>query len=230
MFSVDGLLFDLDGTLVDSDSVVERCWRRWAAGVGVDPDRLLPLVHGRQSHEVMAEFLPERPRELNLADHERMLAWEVEDTEGVVPIPGAPELLAALDGARWGIVTSCTRPVARARLAAGGLPTPAVLVTAEQVTSGKPHPDGFLQGAAALGVDASRCLAFEDAPAGIAAAGAAGMRVIAVGQRGDVGPVAFRVPTLRDVRVTPAGRELVVEVTTARPPSRAGAPGLPPPS
>jgi mannitol-1-/sugar-/sorbitol-6-phosphatase len=207
----DGILFDLDGTLVDSDAAIGRCWRRWAAMAGVELDAFLPTVHGRQSHEVMAELLPGRSPALNQADHERMLRWEVEDTEGVVPIPGARELLAALDGVPWGIVTSCSAPLAAARLDSVGITPPDVLVTAEQVRRGKPDPEGFVRGAGALGLDPARCVAFEDASAGVAAARAAGMTVVGVGSRVDPGQVAFRVSTLLEVTVTLGERGVEVE-------------------
>lgn len=104
------LLFDLDGTLVDSDAVVERCWRRWAAGAGVDAETLLRHIHGRQARDVIGELFPDRDPDRNRREGERMLAWEIADADGVVPVPGARELVASLDGIPWGIVTSCPRP------------------------------------------------------------------------------------------------------------------------
>ncbi|MET8542625.1 HAD-IA family hydrolase [Kitasatospora sp. NPDC004799] len=177
------VLLDMDGTLVDSDAVVERCFGRWAERHGLDPAEVLAVAHGRQGHATMAHFLPDRPMELNLADNERMLAEERADTEGVVPVPGAAAFLASLAGLPHALVTSADQPLARVRMAAAGLPLPPVLVTAESVGASKPDPEGFLKGAAALGFAPADCLAFEDSGAGIAAARAAGTRVIGIGPR-----------------------------------------------
>lgn len=205
------LLFDLDGTLVDSDAVVDRMWARWAEEVGLDHEAFRHTVHGRRGHEVMAQLLPDRPAERNLADNRRMLAWEVGDTDGVVPIPGAAELLSRLDPARWAIVTSGTVELATARIRAAGIPMPGVLVTAEQVVEGKPAPEGFLRGAALLGVPAGRCAGFEDSAAGLEAVGAAGMTAIAVGSRAVEARVAARVLDLAGIDVA-AGEEGLILV------------------
>ncbi|MFI2612992.1 HAD-IA family hydrolase [Kitasatospora sp. NPDC018619] len=177
------VLLDMDGTLVNSDAVVERCWSRWAERHGLDPAEVLAVAHGRQGHATMAALLPERPVELNLADNARMLDEERADTEGVVPVPGAAAFLAALDGLPHALVTSADEPLARVRMAAAGLALPPVLVTAESVGASKPDPEGFLKGAAALGFAPADCLAFEDSGAGIAAARAAGTRVVGIGPR-----------------------------------------------
>ncbi|MEU3574010.1 HAD-IA family hydrolase [Kitasatospora sp. NPDC036755] len=177
------VLLDMDGTLVDSDAVIERCWNRWAERHGLDPAEVLSVAHGRQGHSTMAALLPERPVELNLADNERMLAEERADTEGVVPVPGAAAFLASLAGLPHALVTSADQPLARVRMAAADLPLPPVLVTAESVGASKPDPEGFLKGAAALGFAPADCLAFEDSGAGIAAAKAAGVRVVGIGPR-----------------------------------------------
>ncbi|KRV46588.1 HAD family hydrolase [Wenjunlia vitaminophila] len=192
------VLLDMDGTLVNSDAVVERCWRRWAVGVGLDPEVVLGVVHGRQGHESMALLLPERSMEENLADNAEMLVQETNDTEGVVPVPGAAALLAALNGLPHALVTSANVPLMRTRMSASGLPLPDVLVTAESVSASKPHPEGFLKGAAELGFSPQECVVFEDAPAGIAAAHAAGMRVVGVGPRAATGPLTPAV-TVRDL-------------------------------
>lgn len=208
----EALLFDLDGTLVNSDAVVERCWRRWAAAAGVDPGLLLTRVHGRQSREVISELFPDRSPERNRAEAEEMLAWEIADSDGVVQVPGARELLAALGGVRWGIVTSCPRPLAEARLRAAGLPIPAAMITAEQVAVGKPDPEGYLEGAAALGMVPQGCVAFEDAEAGARAALAAGMTVVGVGRRAVGLGCALEVMTLETVRVIATGEGVSVRV------------------
>ncbi|MFF7200626.1 HAD family hydrolase [Streptomyces sp. NPDC008141] len=177
------LLLDMDGTLVNSDAVVERCWRRWATEHGLDPDEALKVVHGRQGYATMAVLLPDRPMEQNHADNRVMLAQETADTDGVIPVPGAPAFLAALTGLPHALVTSADEPLAQARMTAADLPMPPVRVTAERVGASKPDPEGFLKGAAELGFVAADCVAFEDSEAGIEAARAAGMRVVGVGPR-----------------------------------------------
>ncbi|MFF3753753.1 HAD-IA family hydrolase [Streptomyces sp. NPDC002018] len=177
------LLLDMDGTLVNSDAAVERCWRRWAVAQGLDPDEVLKVVHGRQGYATMAVLLPDRPMEQNLADNRRMLAEETADTEGVVPIPGAPAFMAAIAALPHALVTSADTALAEARMTAAALPLPGTRVTAESVTASKPHPEGFLLGAARLGFAPEDCVALEDSEAGITAARAAGMRVVGVGPR-----------------------------------------------
>ncbi|MGC9382671.1 HAD family hydrolase [Streptomyces sp. MH13] len=177
------LLLDMDGTLVNSDAAVERVWRRWADRNGLDGDEVMKVVHGRQGYASMALLLPDRPMDQNHADNARMLAEETADTEGVVAIPGAPGFLASLRGLPHALVTSADVPLSTARMAAAGLVQPDVRVTAESVGASKPDPEGFLKGAAELGVAPDDCIAFEDSGAGIEAARAAGMRVVGVGPR-----------------------------------------------
>ncbi|MFG2677690.1 HAD family hydrolase [Streptomyces sp. NPDC048392] len=177
------LLLDMDGTLVNSDAAVERVWRRWADRHGLDGDEVMKVVHGRQGYASMALLLPDRPMERNHADNARMLAEETADTEGVVAIPGAPDFLASLRGLPHALVTSADVALSTARMAAAGLAQPHVRVTAESVGASKPDPEGFLKGAAELGVAPADCIAFEDSGAGITAARAAGMRVVGVGPR-----------------------------------------------
>ena len=175
------LLLDMDGTLVDSGPAVERVWRAWAAKQGLDGDRVLEVVHGRQGFASMAILLPDRPMEVNHAENAEMLAQETADTEGVVPIGGAHALLASLADLPHALVTSADDALARARMGAAGLPVPTVAVTAEHVTRSKPDPEGFLLGAKLLGVDPRECIVFEDSEAGTRAGLAAGMRVIGIG-------------------------------------------------
>ncbi|MCX4822793.1 HAD-IA family hydrolase [Streptomyces sp. NBC_01142] len=177
------LLLDMDGTLVNSDAVVERCWRHWAIEHGLDPDEALKVVHGRQGYATMAALLPDRPMEQNYADNRVMLAQETADTDGVVPIAGAPAFMAALSGLPHALVTSADEALAQARMTVAGLPIPQVRVTAECVGASKPDPEGFLKGAAELGFAPADCIAFEDSEAGIEAVRAAGMRVVGVGPR-----------------------------------------------
>ncbi|MEU4272255.1 HAD-IA family hydrolase [Streptomyces sp. NPDC026092] len=177
------LLLDMDGTLVNSDAVVERCWRRWAERHGLDADEALKVVHGRQGYATMAVLLPDRPMEQNYADNRVMLAEETADLDGVVPVPGAPAFMAAIDDLPHALVTSANEALAQARMGAAGLRMPGIRVTAEHVGASKPDPEGFLKGAAELGFDPAECVVFEDSEAGIQAGRAAGMRVVGVGPR-----------------------------------------------
>ncbi|WP_258038764.1 HAD-IA family hydrolase [Streptomyces sp. SM12] len=195
------LLLDMDGTLVNSDAVVERVWRRWAARQELEPEAVLAVVHGRQGYATMAELLPGRPVEVNLAENRQLLVEETADMDGVVEIPGAAEFLASLGGVTHALVTSADLPLATARLAAAGLPLPEVRITAESVSASKPDPEGFLKGAAELGVPPEECLALEDSAAGIAAARAAGMRVLGIGPRAVAERPDVAVADLTGVRV-----------------------------
>ncbi|MGW5005795.1 HAD family hydrolase [Streptomyces parvulus] len=198
------LLLDMDGTLVNSDAAVERVWRRWADRNGLDGDEVLKVVHGRQGYASMALLLPDRPMEQNHADNARMLAEETADTEGVVAIPGAPDFLAALRDLPHALVTSADVALSTARMAAAGLALPDVRVTAESVGASKPDPEGFLKGAAELGIAPANCVAFEDSGAGITAARAAGMRVVGVGPRAGFHGPDVVVEDLTAVRVEAA--------------------------
>ncbi|MFF9864105.1 HAD-IA family hydrolase [Streptomyces sp. NPDC013953] len=199
------LLLDMDGTLVNSDAVVERCWRRWAVRHGLDPAEVLQVVHGRQGYATMALLLPERPMEQNHADNRVLLAEETADLDGVVPIGGAPAFMAAIAALPHALVTSADAALARARMDAAGLRMPQVRVTAECVGASKPDPEGFLKGAAELGVDPAECVVFEDSEAGIRAGRAAGMRVVGVGPRAAAFAPDVHVPDLRHVRVAADG-------------------------
>ncbi|MFD9572525.1 HAD-IA family hydrolase [Streptomyces sp. NPDC059982] len=174
----EALLFDNDGTLVSSMESVHRCWARWAREEGIsDEDFARAELHGRPAAEIIAELLPAGRRREALA---RIQALEVEDVPGgVVLLPGTKELLNALPAGRWAVVTSATRPLAEARLREVGIDCPE-LVSADDVTRGKPDPEPFLLAARRLGVDPARCVVFEDAPAGLAAGRAAGMVTVAL--------------------------------------------------
>ncbi|MEU8778163.1 HAD-IA family hydrolase [Streptomyces sp. NPDC048606] len=201
VLTAKALLLDMDGTIVNSDAVVERCWREWAVSHGLDPQEALKVVHGRQGYATMAILLPERPMELNHAENAVMLARETADTEGVVPVGGAPAFMAAIADLPHALVTSADAALAAARMTAAALPMPDVRVTAESVGASKPDPEGFLKGAAELGFDPADCLVFEDSGAGITAGLAAGMRVIGIGPRAaEHGPTAH-VLDLTSVRV-----------------------------
>jgi len=169
------LLFDLDGVLIDSTPAVIRVWTHWAIAHGFDPDEVVRRAHGRPSIATIREYLPQADYE---AENRKVERGEIADLNGVVPLPGARELLDNIPSNRWTIVTSCTRPLAEVRLRAAGLPLPERLVTCDDVKNGKPDPEPYLKGATLLGVPAPDCVVVEDAPAGIRAGKAAGARVI----------------------------------------------------
>jgi sugar-phosphatase len=178
LIQVKAVLFDLDGTLVDTTVAVERTWRAWAARYGVDPDAVLRVCHGRRTLETILQFAPagiDPIAETALVEDEM-----TRDTDGVVPVPGAKALLESIPSDRWAIVTSATRSMAEARLRLVGLPIPTVLITADDVAVGKPNPEGYRRAAQELGNDARETLVLEDAPAGLKAGHAAGAYVIAV--------------------------------------------------
>lgn len=169
------ILFDMDGVLTDSTPAVARVWRQWASERGFDPDEVVRQAHGRPSLATVRDYLPHADHEVENREVERR---EIADVEGVIPLPGAIELLRALPGDRWAIVTSCTRPLAEVRARAAGLPEPACFITANDIIHGKPAPDPYLKGAEKLGFPASDCVVVEDAPVGIRSGKAAGCRVI----------------------------------------------------
>ena len=174
--SCSALLFDMDGVLIDSTPAVARVWHQWAIEHGLDPDEVVHRAHGRPSVATIRDLLPNSDIEAEDREVERR---EIEDLDGVVPLPGVIELLNSLPAERWTIVTSCTRPLALVRLRAAGLPTHTKLITSTDITNGKPHPEPYLKGASLLGYPAADCIVVEDAPAGIRAGKAAGARVIA---------------------------------------------------
>ena len=163
--------------LIDSTPAVERVWHGWALEHGFEPEAVIRQAHGRPSISTIRELLPNGDIAGENAEVERR---EIEDVEGVVPLPGVLELLRALPQDKWAIVTSCTRDLAEVRIKAAGVPRPAVIITSTDVTNGKPHPEPYLKGAEKLGLRGDECVVIEDAPAGIRAGKAAGAKVIAV--------------------------------------------------
>lgn len=208
----DAILFDIDGTLVDSTPAVERTWRTWADSRGMDAEAILAVCHGRRTQDTLADLLPPDEHAGAIAELEGL---ELDDLDEVVALPAAYDLLRSLPSDRWAAVTSGSGRLMRARLAAADLPVPDVLVAAEDVTAGKPDPQGYLTAAAALGADICRCLVVEDAPAGLAAGRAAGAHTLAVTTSHPAGElVADAIVTdLRSMRVALTDAGLSVTIT-----------------
>ena len=189
-----GVLFELDGVLIDSTPAVTRVWRQWALEHGFNPEEVVARVPGRSSLATVREYLPTADQ---AADNREIERREMQDADGIIALPGVRELLLELPAERWTIATSCTRPLAEVRQRAAGLPIPERLVTSADVTLGKPHPEPFLQAAAKLGFSASDCVVVEDVPAGMRAGKAAGASVIAI--RTTVEEVELRSAQLRGI-------------------------------
>jgi sugar-phosphatase len=194
------LLFDLDGVLINSTPAVARVWTRWALEHGFDPHEVVHRAHGRPSLSTIRDYLPNANHEL---ENRKLEQQEIQDLEGVIALPGTCDLLNSLPSDRWTIVTSCTRPLAEVRIRAAGLPVPEKLVTSSDVKNGKPAPEPYLKGAAAVGFPAPDCIVFEDVPAGIRSGKAAGSRV-----------VAFRT-TVKESELMNAGADWIVENCSA---------------
>lgn len=180
--AVDAVLFDMDGTLVDSDAAVDRGWLRWAAEYGVDRHAAeRGVVHGSPSDHTIRRLRPDLDGAAFAEAVRRQLTLQYEDLDDIVPVTGASELLATLDrlGIPWAVVTSADTRLARARLGAAGI-IPPLLVSVDDIRNGKPDPEGYLLAARRLGVDPTRCLVVEDAEPGVRAGHAAGARVAAL--------------------------------------------------
>ena len=171
-------LFDMDGTLLNSIAAAERIWTRWALRHGVDVATFLPTIHGVRAIDTIAR--QQLPGVDAKAQAEQITREEIEDVEGVVQVPGALAFLESLPPERWAIVTSAPMALALRRMEAAGIPRPAVMVTAEDVSDGKPNPACYRLAAERLHVAPQECLVFEDAEAGIRAGEAAGADVLVV--------------------------------------------------
>lgn len=171
-------LFDMDGTILDSSGVASRIWTEWAVRQGLDVEAFMPTIAGVRAIETIARLALPGIDAAHEADE--ITRAEIADVDGIFPIEGALAFLASLPPHKWAVVTSSPRELALRRLAAVGIPVPAVIVTGEDVSQGKPAPDCFQLGAKRLGVDVRDCLVFEDAPAGIQAAEAAGAAVAVI--------------------------------------------------
>jgi sugar-phosphatase len=203
------VLFDMDGTLVDSTAIVETIWRDFADRFALDPAVILGAVHGVRAADSVRRFAP-AGTDVDAVVAE-LDAYELEHTEGTVEIPGAVAFLAALPRERVALVTSASPALAAGRLDAAGVPSPDVVVTAADVARGKPAPDGYLAAAAHLGVEPADAVVFEDAEAGILAGLAAGMRVVVVGAHESATTRGLpRIAHYGDARVELDGDELVL--------------------
>jgi len=182
---IEAILFDMDGTLVNSDGAVERAWLTWAEEYGVDGAAAIRLAHGSPSESTVRKLLPGLDEDAIRAASIRQLELQYEDLDDVVAVPGAHELLAELT-LPWAVVTSADLRLAKARLDAAGIEPP-VLVTTDDIEAGKPDPAGYLLAAELLGVPVGNCLVVEDAEVGLEAARAAGAYTAALrGLTGDV--------------------------------------------
>lgn len=172
-----GILFDMDGVLISSTGSDERCWRRWAKHHQMEGTFSIESTHGRRAVDTLRVLRPDLDPVIELA---RLEDYDAEDYSGLIILPGVETLLASLPADRWTIVTSATVRLLEGRLRHAGLPIPKVLVPADRVANGKPHPEPYLTGAELLGLTPAECLVIEDSPAGVASGKAAGSRVLAV--------------------------------------------------
>jgi sugar-phosphatase len=208
------LLFDLDGTLVDSRAVVERHWGAFCERNGLDFPSVLAVLHGVRSVDTIRAVAPQLDAPAEAA---RLDEGEEIDTDGLVLVAGADRALAGLQDGCWGIVTSGHRALAERRLRAVGLPIPSVLVCGDEIVRGKPDPEGFLTGARLLGVEPETCVAFEDAPAGILAATAAGMPVVGITTTHGAAALAGATVVIADLTEFEAGLASVARRTSGGP-------------
>ncbi len=211
------LLFDLDGVLINSTPAVTRVWKQWALEHGFDPEEVVTRAHGRPSISTVRDYLPHADHEKENREVERR---EIADLEGVLPLPGAMELLASLPRERWTIVTSCTRSLAEVRIKAAGLPLPEKMITSNDITHGKPDPEPYLKAASLLGFAIAECIVFEDVPAGIQSGKRAGARVMAY--RTTTSEQALRqagadwvLANSSEVRLIRTGQDVDLEIGTA---------------
>jgi mannitol-1-/sugar-/sorbitol-6-phosphatase len=175
---IHAVLLDMDGTIVDSDAAVERAWTTWSSEYGADLPTVLQVSHGAPAESTVRHAFPDLAESDVLVRASRQLALQYVDFHDIVPTPGAHELIAALAelGLPWAVVTSADTELAAVRLTAAGI-TPPVLVTVDQITAGKPDPEGYLVAADRLGVAPAECLVVEDAAVGVRAGRAAGAMV-----------------------------------------------------
>jgi mannitol-1-/sugar-/sorbitol-6-phosphatase len=175
-FHCSAILFDLDGVLLDSTRVVAAQYTRWAIEHNLDPDEVMKAAHGVRTLEVVQRVAPH----LDAVAETKKIEDREAAADGIVQIPGAVALLSSIPKGRWCVVTSGTRFLATTRMRKFGIPIPDILVTADDVSKGKPDPEPYRKGAELLKANPAECVVFEDAPAGIRSARAAGMKVISL--------------------------------------------------
>lgn len=212
--SCKAVLFDMDGTLVDSTRVVELAWDWWATRHGIPLEAVLSFSHGRPTISTMEHFLPARDHSEEL---EEMARYEETHLEGILAVPGATQVVEALQNYPWAIVTSAWRTLAEARVIAAGLPLPKVIVPVDEICNGKPDPEGFLQAAERLSVAPEECVVFEDTRPGIEAGANAGMQVVALLTTVSALDLRHRplIRDFRDVTILPDGKYLKLELRDA---------------
>ena len=206
-----GVIFDLDGVLVDSRLAVDPAWTIWGRERGIERATIAAGTRGRRTRDAVSVLAPHLDPDIETA---KIIALEQGLADRVVPIPGAADLLSQLPSERWGIGTSGTAGIAYPRLRYAGLPIPHVLITAEMVTRGKPDPQVYLRAAADLGFDPSACVVFEDAPDGVVAATRAGCLTVGVltWALRDQLPTPLAIPDLRSVRATLASEQITLHI------------------
>lgn len=178
----NGMLFDLDGTLVNSLDFVEKSWSLWAGRKGLSTEKVLQYLHGKPAVSTLRHFMPDASDEVIAKEFTILEEYEVRHVDTITPVTGAVSFLSSLQelSVPWGIVTSGSLKVASARIKQAGLPFPSVLITSEDIQYGKPHPEPFLLGALKLNLSAHHCIAFEDSCAGMISARQAGCVVVEV--------------------------------------------------
>lgn len=207
------ILFDMDGTLVDSTAIVERAWGNWAARHNLSLPDILAFSHGRPTISTLERF---RPGHDHTSDLEELAQFEETETSGILAVPGAAEILSAMQNQNhpWALVTSAWRKLAETRVLAAGLPLPTVIVPIDEIQNGKPDPEGFLQAAAQLGIAPKDCVVFEDTRPGIDAGIRAGMQVVALLTTCPPEQLNHKplIRDFRDVQIHPEGDSLTIQL------------------
>ncbi|WP_067853162.1 HAD family hydrolase [Nocardia shimofusensis] len=207
---VDAVLFDMDGTLVDSHASIRETWTAFAYRHRLDPAVVYAALPGRTAQAIVRAVLPSASQD-DVDVEVRWIRHREQHTRAAVrPIPGAAALVSALAPNRWAVVTAASATMMRRRLAAAGLPEPEHTVTADDPVGSKPAPDGYLRAAALLSVPPTRCVVIEDSTAGLLAGHRAGSFCIAIGA--EEGPADARVDDLTAVTATVSGERILLRV------------------